>query len=216
MLSIPRLWRSRTGGTLIASRVIARGTFSNDKDKVSSMNEVGYARISRLNEMWLMNVAWHGWIQSNAIISIYIYILYHYILYIYLYGYTMIYIYLFIYCVSVKQKHQFHASRCESEPIHWQLHTMPSALTIEQDPYGLRCGHKCQPLPANKNNRSVSLLDNDSVSSTVTTTYYNQQMRFKILVLCWRIWKILLAYESYGIIRPACSDLFCLLSPLNR
>ena len=127
-----------------------------------------------------------------------------------------VYIYLFIYCVSVKQKHQFHASRCESEPIHWQLHTMPSALTIEQDPYGLRCGHKCQPLPANKNNRTVSLLDNDSVSSTVTTTYYNQQMRFKILVLCWRIRKILLAYESYGIIRPACSDLFCLLSPLNR
>ena len=157
--------------------------------------------------------------ESNQMLSyLYIYIISLYTIHIFIWIYNdiYIYIYLFIYCVSVKQKHQFHASRCESEPIHWQLHTMPSALTIEQDPYGLRCGHKCQPLPANKNNRSVSLLDNDSVSSTVTTTYYNQQMRFKILVLCWRIWKILLAYESYGIIRPACSDLFCLLSPLNR
>ena len=97
MLSIPRLWRSRTGGTLIASRVIARGTFSNDKDKVSSMNEVGYARISRLNEMWLMNVAWYGWIQSNAIIYIYISL---YTIHIFIWIYNDIYIYIYLYIVS--------------------------------------------------------------------------------------------------------------------
>ena len=95
MLSIPRLWRSRTGGALIASRVIARGTFSNDKDKVSSMNEVGYTRISRLNEMWLM---WRGMAESNQMLSYLYYItIYYTYMFMIFYGYTMIYIYMIIY-----------------------------------------------------------------------------------------------------------------------
>ena len=87
MLSIPRLWRSRTGGTLIVSRVIARGTFTKSLQwmRLDTLGYQDWMRCDSCGVAWLNPIkCYHIYIISLYTIHIFIWI-YNYSIYIYIY-----------------------------------------------------------------------------------------------------------------------------------